>query len=74
MSGIHMLPYSLVAALIAIVTGQIVARTGKYRPVIQFGMVGSFSSLPFAWLSMGLLCTLEQATMTLGFGLLIMVC
>lgn len=39
MSGIHMLPFSLGSALVAVISGQIVARTGKYRPVIWFGFV-----------------------------------
>lgn len=34
-----MLPFSLGSALVAVISGQIVARTGKYRPVIWFGFV-----------------------------------
>lgn len=45
MSGVHMLPFSLGSALVAIISGQIVARTGKYRPVVWFGFVSVSGSV-----------------------------
>lgn len=38
-SGIHMIPYSLVASLFAILSGQAVSRMGAYRPTLWFGWV-----------------------------------
>lgn len=39
MSGVRMIPYSLGASLVAIASGQVVSRTGQYRPTIWFGFV-----------------------------------
>ncbi|KAG1756583.1 MFS general substrate transporter [Suillus paluster] len=54
-SGIKMLPYSLTSALVAAISGIVVAHTGSYRPIMWFGCtvmtVGS-----------GLMITLENAT------------
>ncbi|KAG8949458.1 hypothetical protein FRC04_008557 [Tulasnella sp. 424] len=36
-SGVHMLPYSLVASLFAALSGQVVSRMGAYRPTMWFG-------------------------------------
>ncbi|KAH9951233.1 major facilitator superfamily domain-containing protein [Amylocystis lapponica] len=36
MSGVRMLPYSLAGALFSVISGQIVARTGRWRPVMWF--------------------------------------
>ncbi|KAG1756595.1 MFS general substrate transporter [Suillus paluster] len=36
-SGIKMLPYSLISALVAAISGIIVAHTGSYRPIMWFG-------------------------------------
>jgi hypothetical protein len=52
-SGVEMLPYSLGAALIAILSGQVVSRTGRYKPVsvggyalqvLGFGLMASLTS------------------------------
>ncbi|KAF8306333.1 MFS general substrate transporter [Clavulina sp. PMI_390] len=57
MSGVRMMPYSLVSALVAIISGQIVARTGKYRPTIWIGY--SVMALGF-----GLMIMLDEKTPT----------
>ena len=49
MSGVRMMPFSLLSAIVAIIAGQIVARTKKYRPVIWFGFV----SLLGYWIALG---------------------
>ncbi|CCM02092.1 uncharacterized protein FIBRA_04169 [Fibroporia radiculosa] len=37
MSGVKMLPYSLGSAIISVFSGQVVARTGSWRPLMWFG-------------------------------------
>ncbi|KAL0581220.1 hypothetical protein V5O48_000808 [Marasmius crinis-equi] len=37
-SGIEMIPFSLVASLMALISGVIMAKTGKYRPLIWGGL------------------------------------
>ncbi|KAG8949457.1 hypothetical protein FRC04_008556 [Tulasnella sp. 424] len=39
MSGVRMLPFSLVASLFAALSGQAIARMGAYRPTMWFGWV-----------------------------------
>ncbi|ORY80421.1 major facilitator superfamily domain-containing protein [Protomyces lactucae-debilis] len=52
-SGVEMLPFSLGAALVAIISGQVVSRTGRYKPVsvggyamqvLGFGLMASLTS------------------------------
>ncbi|KAF8608521.1 MFS general substrate transporter [Ceratobasidium sp. AG-I] len=53
MAGIKMFPLSLGAALIAIVSGQVVTKTSKYRPTIWFGW-------PIMTLGYGLMITFDE--------------
>lgn len=73
-SGVRLIPFSLGASLFAIIGGQIVSRTGKYRPTIWaswFIMVFSFVSIesrssctPLLIFLQGLLYLLDVHTST----------
>lgn len=39
MSGILLIPYSFGGSILAAVSGQVISRTGKYRPMMWFGFV-----------------------------------
>lgn len=80
-SGILLIPYSLMGSLFAIVSGQVIARTGTWRPTLWFGWVSSLflchptrampvSSLLHPWLIP--IYLIFQAVMVLGYGLMIM--
>ncbi|KAG8923269.1 hypothetical protein FRC00_006468 [Tulasnella sp. 408] len=39
MSGILLIPYSFGGSILAAVSGQVISRTGKYRPMLWFGFI-----------------------------------
>ncbi|KAL0566008.1 hypothetical protein V5O48_016002 [Marasmius crinis-equi] len=54
-SGIKMLPFSLVASIVSFTSGQVVAKTGRYRPVMWTGFV-------FMTLGFGLMIQLDDTS------------
>lgn len=67
MSGVRLIPFSLGGSLFAIIGGQILARTGQYRPTIWVSWCGMV-------LSFGLLYILDEKTSTAVQVILCLLC
>ncbi|KAJ8087292.1 hypothetical protein PM082_006122 [Marasmius tenuissimus] len=65
-SGIKMLPFSLVASAVSFTSGQVVAKTGRYRPVMWAGFV-------LMTLGFGLMIQLDDTSSKAEQGLYIFV-